>query len=185
YVVTALPRSEQLVPPGIARLVPTLFPGVAQTDQATLVTLAPGEQRLGTDIRLLQVPRLKISGRVMGARGPAFVWIDMSAEVPAYAPSRQTDSEGRFEVSDLAPGRYRLGASDVAPKEGVIAARDRQWAATEITLGSTDVNDVNLVLARGASISGRVVVERTGRAPQDARAPTNVRLFPLYSSVVL
>ena len=120
----------------------------------------------------------------MGARGPAAVWIELSSDVP-YVSTRPTDSEGRFEFADLAPGRYRMGASDVAPADSLTMRSDRQWAMSEVTLGAADLTDVAMVLTRGASVSGRVVLESVGRAPQGGRTVTYVRLFPAAGSVVI
>jgi len=71
-----------------------------------------------------------------------------------------TDSAGRYAVSDIAPGRYRISASRNGFVETDYGERDPQLAGTVLTLGPRQrISDIVIRLIPHGVISGRVVDE--------------------------
>jgi len=82
----------------------------------------------------------------------------MSSTAPGSSSVTQTDGQGRFEVKDLAAGRYSISAS----RSGYVTAQFGQRAfnqpGTPVELTDGQVLDkVTFALARGGAISGRIV----------------------------
>ena len=143
-----------LAPPPSARgeavtYTPVYFPGTTDPAAATLITLKPGEGRLGVDFSVPLVPASRIGGTVTGMDGQPAADVNVQArlqhEYPDWllplrettvAPSVRTDPDGRFQLSGLPPGRYavmaqatsaagraRSAASSSPPAAGRSAAR--------------------------------------------------------------
>ncbi len=85
-----------------------------------------------------------------------------------------TDDLGRFSFADLAPGSYRALILNAESRE--VAS-----ASVSVTKGAA-VKDVKLVVARGLSISGRVVDEEEHPIVANIRAETFDRRFESSSS---
>jgi hypothetical protein len=89
------------------------------------------------------------------------------ATVTLYGPtlrdgslSMQTDDDGTFSFSELAPGGYRIGAT----KDGFVpiqeGQRDYRYAGRRFTLRAGDHRALRLRLPRLGVVTGRVVDER-------------------------
>ena len=73
--------------------------------------------------------------------------------VPVRPLTTTTDREGRFQVADLEPGRYRISVQ----KAGFAMSLDA--VAPPIDLGAGESAGINVTLQRGAVIVGRVLDE--------------------------
>ena len=102
-----------------------------------------------------------LSGRVrLGERGAAGVSVMLMPSEPAASGFRvsaraKTDAEGRYRVTGLAPGSYRVFPS--APAHVLREATTRGEAGLLVMLAPGEsVEDVDFSLVRGGVITGRV-----------------------------
>lgn len=160
-------RSDGQVPPVYG---PTFYPGVAGKDRAIPVELAPGQSVTGIDIRLAQKRSFSISGTVTGIPAssvpgpPAFVNVASSGEgAGPFMPPAFTGPDGKFSVSGLTPGSYRLMARFQS-----MNGADLQSPAVDVHVESGDETGVILALAPGDSVSGTLEIE--GDTAKSARA---------------
>jgi hypothetical protein len=148
------------------------YPNVTDEAQARVIELAAGTEAANVDIKLGPPIRLHaIAGRLIDAETGRVVPNGKFAFGPLREDSRQiatgagyrSDDKGEFRIEGLMPGRY---AAFARPD-------DQSGFYSEpvtIVVSEEDVSGVELHLFRGASISGRVVIERTGD-PAPAKLP--------------
>ena len=100
-----------------------------------------------------------VAGRVrLGERGVAGVAVMVLPAEPrpgfSVSGRARTDAEGRYKVSNLAPGRYRVLPSAPGYVVGEAAPR---WMGLLVTLAPGEsVDDADFTLTRGGVITGRV-----------------------------
>lgn len=105
----------------------TFYPAASRPDQASVVALGSGEQRMNVDLQLRLVPTARVSGSVMGPDGPSAntgVRLipagtdDFVSESGLEAAVASTDAEGRFTFLGVPGGQYTAKAHRV-PRPGV------------------------------------------------------------------
>jgi hypothetical protein len=176
-VTLPAPQGPQvdLAPTG---LLPTYSPGTGTVASATHVTLEPGEERDGQDVRLITARAGGLTGTVTGLPGVgAAVQVtavndDVTAD--ATTSSNRVQPNGRFTLQNLAPGRYTVVAQTVAPPppppvvgpDGRVTSQpiqqqdfQRLWAQTTVDVTGPTLTEVVLALQPGRSISGRVTYD--------------------------
>lgn len=180
YFVSARVIGPQLsVPPGGASLgasdaavgfAPTYFPGTASIAEAQRVTVGVGE--IGqADFQLVPVPVARITGTVLDASGkPAqqvVVRLSRSDDVIAggfLGGGVSMQQDGAFTISGVAPGTYDLVAVMMGPGGGPGGPGGRsdvepEFGTASVTVAGEDIAGVTVVMTKGASVSGQVVVE--------------------------
>ncbi len=137
---------------------PTYYPGVLSVEEAATIKMTAGEEAGGFNITVIEGSSFSVSGRVLTPEGkPAHsVWIvsmeQSGKELPTgMGRNTNTDLQGQFKVSGLLPGRYRLYA-----RSG--SGEDQQLASAAVEVVDQDQSGLTLVLAKGADITGRIVV---------------------------
>jgi protocatechuate 3,4-dioxygenase beta subunit len=152
------------------------FSSAASLAQATIVSLASGEERSNVDIHLRPVPAVSVSGTLVGPDGPAKDYVlrlvhadtaGMSSD-PEIADTA-SDQDGRFTFLGITPGQYAIRVLKLAPPSA-----PSFWAETPVTVGDRAVTDVTVSLRRGLRISGRVVFEGSAERPADPRLGVKV-----------
>jgi protocatechuate 3,4-dioxygenase beta subunit len=161
----------------------TYHPASFTATAATIVSVGPGEEKTGIDVLMRPIPATRVSGRVFGPEGPlANAALQLVAPDPALHrtipttlidnPQALADTQGRFVFLGIPPGAYTL--------RGVLSAANRTlWTATPITVGETNVSDLEVRMDAGAPIAGRVVFEGTTSPPPDAVKSVTVRALAL------
>ena len=76
--------------------------------------------------------------------------------------STTTDSDGRFRLTGISPGRYMISAR--APADATVPL----WAARELTTHGEDAV-INLSLSEGVTVTGRVTIDAVDAAPPSDR----------------
>jgi protocatechuate 3,4-dioxygenase beta subunit len=187
-IQSQVPQDDQ--PVGYA---PVYFPGTTNTTGASVVTLGMSEERAGIDFQLQLVRIARVEGLVLFPEGPAPRGIEVRLtpvqELPGVGDiEARTDAEGRFRLSNVAPGQYKLVASGTirggrggSAEAGRGGERGRGgsdrvavWAAADVFVDGRDITNIALALQPGMTVSGRLVFEgTTAQPPADL---TRVRL---------
>jgi protocatechuate 3,4-dioxygenase beta subunit len=161
----------------------TFAPAATSLDQASSVTINPGEERTGVNISMQPVRAVAVSGTLTDDLGPIPQFgvrlLPREAEDGSGlfdVATTSTDARGRFTFPLVPPGSYRVIAQRLAttlftdgPEAAVqpsrIADRAGTSARQEITVGDRDLTDVALQLGIGVQVSGRVEFRGTGNRP--------------------
>ncbi len=152
----------------------TYHPDVVKQEDAKVIEVTEGREVAGVDIRLRNpVETFTVSGRVTNsetgkplpqARVGCFPVETQEQDSGNWVADTITDSEGNFIAAGLKPGKYK--AKYHPPQEG-----GEYWGEGKyFELNDGDVSGVEILVRRGASINGVVIVEE-GRD-----ATTNIKL---------
>ncbi len=92
---------------------PTYLPGVANRDQAEIITARPGLDRAAADIRLMAVPVYEVSGTILDEQGrpaPKASLMLFSADDRSGFPEISTSAEedGTFQFAGIREGEWFL-----------------------------------------------------------------------------
>lgn len=148
----------------------TYYPGTTNIAEAQRVTLAVSQENTGVHFGLIATRLTRVSGQVLMSDG-APATNGMVVLVPSSASggraiimqqggaANRIDGNGRFGVTNVAPGRYQVQAR--------AGGREFELARMDLTVGAEDIEGLTLVTAPGASVTGRVVSD-TGE-PLDFR----------------
>ena len=173
---------------------PVFHPAETVLTQAQPIAVVAGQEALGIDISLRRVATSTITGvlsRVDGlpASG-ASVQLRMvvppgpfAMDVPTVNATARAD--GSFQLSQVLPGEYRLIARAPVkpppaadPRGGLVrpqSGMDSLWAAADVSVTGSDIENLAFTLEPGVTIAGRVVFEGTSTpAPKDL---TQFRVF--------
>ncbi len=104
------------------------YPGTTVPAEAGQVTLAAGQELTGVDLSMRLVATARIEGVIMGADGrPSAnsMVLVLPADINAVVGSRNvsTAADGKFTITNVAPGRYTLTARGGQP--GQVTMGDR------------------------------------------------------------
>ena len=179
----ATAATPQTPPPerGVA-FAQTYYPGTTVATQASVVSLATGEQREGIDFTLQLVPTARVEGTVMlpGGAAPVGTQIDLIAHVQAVPGSPmealrtgRVAPDGSFSFADISPGQYSLLARASRPTtsaDGSAGPPQLVWAATTVNVDGEHIAGLNLALEPGMTIAGRVRFEGALAPPSDLGA---------------
>jgi carboxypeptidase family protein len=165
----------------------TFAPSATSLDQASSVTIHPGEERMGVNISMQPVRAVAVSGTLSDDLGPVPQFgvrlmpreaDDGSGVIDVAATS--TDARGRFILPLVPPGSYRVLAQRVAttlftdgPEAAVqpsrVADRAGVTAQQEIVVDDRDLQGIALQLRLGIRVSGRVEFRGSGNRPSAAQ----------------
>jgi protocatechuate 3,4-dioxygenase beta subunit len=179
---------------------PTVFyPTASRADQASVLTIGSGEQRMTVDFQLKLTPTSRVSGSIAGPDGPAAntgVRLlpagadDFATDSGAEVAVTSSDAEGRFTFLGVPPGQYIARAYRVPrpelnfiesgtfvggvpvgapPAPPTSMAGPTYFAEVPVSVGDSDLSGVNLVFRPGARVSGHVVFDGTAPAPPAQR----------------
>jgi protocatechuate 3,4-dioxygenase beta subunit len=180
---------------------PVYFPGTTSASGAATVTLGVSEERTGIDFQLQLVQVAKVEGVILYPEGPAPQGVQVTLVGTQQLPgvgnvSARTDPQGRFRLSNVAPGQYKLiargtirGGRGEPPVDagrgggrGAAADQIRLWAAADVFVDGRDIANLALALQPGMSVSGRVAFEGTTAQPPSDLTRVRVSLSPVGPS---
>lgn len=170
---------------------PVLYPGVASVTQATVVTLSAGQELRGIDFTVRPVATSTVSGTVTRPDGTPAAGgavqlseiVDPRSAMRGRVVGASIAADGSFRVTRVTPGQYRVvarAAASLAPPPqtpGFVTpgpVGPQLWADSTVSVAGGDVGGVNLTLAPGLTIAGRVVVEGSSASPP---SPLGLRVF--------
>ena len=178
---------------------PVCYPGTTAPSIGGTIALGIGEERAGVDFQLQLVPVGFVEGLVTGPAGVALqsvqiTLINTGMDVPGFGTnSARASADGRFRISNVAPGQYRLIARATvapaargrgargAPPAGRAAQRlesERLWAAADVSMDGANVSNVMLALQPGMTVSGQVAFDGALPRPTDM-SRLRVNLVPI------
>lgn len=140
-------------------------PGVSRAADATLITLATGEERAGVDIVNPMFASSTLTLILSTDLGQPVT--NVAIGIASLASRRLTsslgavrpDANGRVTVPALAPGRYLfLGRSTAAAP-----ADPPLWMRSEVEVGTTDA-EVAVTLNHGPKVSGAIIADSGSQA---------------------
>jgi len=187
---------------------PVYYPGTTAPASAASVHVGVSEEKGAIDFQLQLVPIANIEGVVVTASGPAaqnvqITLVNLGFEVPGIGNSTaRPDRDGRFRISNVAPGQYMLvargtlGGRDpraiemqaVEERRAAVAGRGansaqvaeapRLWAMSDVTVDGRDVANLVLTLQPGMTVSGRVAFEGSTAQPPTDLSRVRVSITP-------
>lgn len=180
---------------GVAGYAPVYYPGTTAPGSAATVIVSVGEEKVGIDFSLQLVSIARIEGVVVTGSGePAqniqVSLVNVAQNVPGIGNNTaRPDRDGRFRISNVAPGQYLLvargtiGGQGSGGRAGQVAAAlagargrgadaqrpepVRLWAMTDVMVDGRNIADLVLNLQPGMNVSGRLVFEGTTTLPTD------------------
>jgi protocatechuate 3,4-dioxygenase beta subunit len=152
-VVAAIPGPQ----PTELTYAPTFFPGTADAAQAAPLEITAGAEMRGIDLRLLRIPTVRIRGKVLnavtGRPGTRIMVGLMTRNDPNMSRNfSAVEADGSFELRGVTPGSYEVTANW---SEG----SQRYFASQPVEVGNSHIEGLQLVIAPGVEISGRLQVE--------------------------
>jgi hypothetical protein len=160
---------------------PTYFPGTPRVADAALVTVAAGRDTSGVSFALATAPLATVRGTVLSVDGQRLGNVSLSVSrvdpdrLDSSSSGGDVDGDGSFNVTRLAPGRYRLSVSNRwTPDAGPGAPRS--FGSTDVEIDGSDVDGVNITLRPGSVLTGRLIAD--GGGPPPATATIQVALVP-------
>jgi hypothetical protein len=147
---------------------PTYYPGTASVNDAKAISLGLSQELLDINFSMQLVRTSRVSGRVTNPDGSPVTNGQINMTLDVGRGGNQIGAtlgarimwDGSFSISNVAPGRYLLrarGNDSDAP----------QFAVVPVTVNGADVNDLSVVLAVGARLSGTVAFPSTATDPPD------------------
>ena len=159
---------------------PIYYPGVTDIAAAARIQLSPGQELAGADVTLKLVSPVTVSGLATGPDGQPMPGGSIAAYLagpdgkllPRALQTRamagfdglsgvgSIKADGTFSI-DLIPGQYILRGrydSRTLPAEAVRYPR-ALMVSQPVTIGETDISNMMLRFAYGATITGRFVFE--------------------------
>jgi protocatechuate 3,4-dioxygenase beta subunit len=157
YFLSATLRNAQGMNGGDERGVyaATYYPGTPSVASAQALTIAQGQTITGSNMMLLPVWPVHVSGTVISATGQpvrnASVMAALRLGLGTIAPvDAGVRPDGSFTLSGLSAGDYILRAR---------GGPSGETAAMPLTVGSSDMTGVQLVTSPPVKITGRVIVD--------------------------
>jgi large repetitive protein len=125
------------------------YGGSNDVDQATPVHVFQGSDLVGINIRILKLPSVSISGRVVGTAAREVILSPSGHYGPNTLLWSDPGSDGQFQFSGVSPGRYTLiAASSTSLKE--------VYGLMTLDVGLRSLDNIALAANPEFKVSGRV-----------------------------
>ncbi|MEQ1761110.1 MAG: carboxypeptidase-like regulatory domain-containing protein [Vicinamibacterales bacterium] len=150
---------------------PTYYPGTGSLAEAQRVALSVSQEQGNVNFALLPVRTVRVSGVALNSAGE-----NLSGAAVTLSPSGdgalafnlganggRVRSDGTFTVTNVTPGSYTLTVASGGPGGGrrgggPPGVSEAEFATMPLLVGSEDLTGIAVVTAKGASLSGTVVV---------------------------
>ena len=185
YTLLARPESGEPVstPEGLrTALVPTYYPSAVERTQAEPITIRPGAELNGYEIRLQAAPVYRISGVVLdldgnpaadavvqlldkvsdgftgynGGRQVFSIKPNSIAGTPSTTQSTSTGDDGTFEFPSVWPGDWTVRVESDSVRDEIHQRDIVLFGSETISLGRRDLDDLKIRLRMPFDLSGTV-----------------------------
>jgi hypothetical protein len=161
-----------IVPPPVTngRLMvypPTYYPAALSPAEASIVTLASGDERSGADMQVQPVATARVAGVLVGPDGPVAAALRLRAAGFADAPLPQdedamtalADLAGQFVFPAVPMGQYVLRGFQTSGS-GTL------WIDTPVSVGG-DIDGLVATMRSGLRVSARIVYQGAADSPRE------------------
>jgi hypothetical protein len=155
-----------------SRYAPTYYPGTGNVADAQRIAVAPAQTMTDVNLTLLPVMTVLVSGTALDTQGQPMVGVHaylMPRNGMMFGGAPQSGTvrrDGSHVISGAVPGDYIVRASPPGLRD--------EYAAVDVTVGSSDLTGVQLVATKLSIIRGRLVFEPGSLNPP---SPTAVRII--------
>jgi hypothetical protein len=146
----------------VVNYAPTFYPGVASINDAKPITLGLSQETLDINFNMQLVRMSRVSGHVQNPDGTPVTSGNLSLAVDTVTAGRgnqigmtyggRINWDGAFAINNVPPGRYMLRARGDDGDEP-------QFAVQPVSLNGEDLDDLIVILAEGATISGTITFQ--------------------------
>lgn len=167
---------------------PAYYPAATRAEDATVVTLGVGTDRVGVEIRTAVVRLARVDGVLAGVEGvmPANQiqirprgWTTSGAFLSVQ--TTRAGADGRFAFANVPPGAYTVVARTTAPPVDPVTGAPRRapplWSMADLTLSGAD-DHVILRWQAGLTVSGHVTFAGMAHPPNDITVRVGIRPTP-------
>jgi len=130
----------------------TYYPGVLTAKEAGKIDVRAGAETPGADIRLVHVPFVRVSGRVVDMPADAHPSIMIMEGQSGIGTAMKRD--GTFVLWRLDPGKYTLSANWQAPNGERV-----RTVGVPIEVAGSNIDNIELRVVPNSDISGRLEFE--------------------------
>lgn len=130
----------------------TYYPGVLTSKEAGKINVRAGAETPGADIRMVRVPFVRVSGRVIDM--PADAHPDIMVTQGQGGTGTQMKRDGTFALWRLDPGKYTLSADWQAPNGEQV-----HTVAVPIEVAGSNIDNIELRVVPNSDISGQLEFE--------------------------
>jgi hypothetical protein len=130
----------------------TYYPAVLASKEAGKIDVRAGAETPGTDIRLVRVPFVRVSGRVVDM--PADAHPDIMIRQGQTGTGTAMKRNGTFVLWRLDPGKYTLSADWQAPNGERV-----RTVGVPIEVAGSNIDNIELRVVPNSDISGRLEFE--------------------------
>jgi protocatechuate 3,4-dioxygenase beta subunit len=171
-------------------IAPTFFPATASATDAAPITVTRNAGA-NASIRLLAIPLVRVSGRVVSAFGTTladFVVMlvplrDDGAQVSMQTLNAEVDASGTFAIGKVPPGNYSVevvskGRIEAIASSGSVGGvtPSAESGSARVTVDGRDVDDVFIRTRTPTMVSGKVLLDGTV-VPAELAARLTLRIF--------
>ncbi len=147
--------------------VPVFYPGTTDADQAAAIEVRPGATVTGIELTIAKSRAMRVRGRVVdGTTGQPPQNVSVGIGQPSGRPSgsgnARVDASGAFELPALPPGRYVLTARSTTTDQ-------RSFGTVAVELKDRDVDNLEIVMRPGTTLTGRASIVGLARGAQRPR----------------
>lgn len=157
---------------------PVYYPAASEAANAAPLTLTPGVELRGTDLRLVKIRAVHVGGIVTmpeGIAGPGVMVMLLPRESGGASFSRNMapvrDAQGHFEIHGVTAGAYVLVVNFFG--NGL-----RYSGQQPLDVGNSNIDDVRISLAAPVDLAAHVHAEANAHFPSDQ---TRVMLQPVVT----
>ncbi len=153
---------------------PTCYPNVLAGKATPAVEVRAGAESSGMEIRLIETPLVRVSGRIHGAM-PGYRATVILGQPQSSRSGGMVKADGTYEVWGVDPGHYSVRATAYPSSGAGMVGGDMQAmprsAPVEIDVDTANVDHVDLTLMAPFDITGQVVYEDEGARPPVPQMP--------------